>query len=143
MVAVVSSSMDHNGLDFNSWWEQNKDWYMNHNITKEEFQSYNLKHGFNKGDIMVLRSVKNREVGDVIVYQKVSSQDPPIIHRAVTINGNSIQTKGDNVDRIQSFEQDIKNDALIGKAVLRVPYLGYIKIIFVDLILNPISAIFK
>ncbi len=143
LVAVVSSSMDHNGLNFNSWWEDNKAWYESNGITKEGFQQFYFKHGFNKGDIMLLVSAKSKKVGDVLVYRKPNSNDPPIIHRAVKLNQNSFQTKGDNVDRVQEFEQDISNNALIGKAVLRVPYLGYIKIVFVDLIWNPIIKIFK
>lgn len=143
LVAVVSSSMDHNELKFDDWWEKNKDWYIENGITKEEFRNYDFKHGFNRGDIMILFGSKNKNLGDVLVYRKSNSNDPPIIHRIVKLNENSLQTKGDNVERIQGFENNIKNDAIIGKAVLRIPYLGYIKIFFVDLIWSPTSTIFK
>ena len=33
IVAVVSGSMDHNGLDFNAWWEHNGQWYHGREIT--------------------------------------------------------------------------------------------------------------
>ncbi len=143
LVAVVSSSMDHNGLDFDGWWEKNKGSYEDNSISKETFKNYDFKHGFNKGDIMVLISPKSYSVGDVLVYRKANSNDPPIIHRVIKINDNSLQTKGDNVKIVQDFEKDIKEESLIGKAALRIPYLGYIKIFFVDLILQPISTIFK
>src|SRR3989344_2629446 len=53
LVAVVSSSMEHDG-NFNDWWQQQSDWYEDKGITKEGFQEYHFKNGFNKGDIMVL-----------------------------------------------------------------------------------------
>ncbi len=143
LVAVVSSSMDHNGLKFDEWWEKSGSWYEQNGITKEEFKIYSFKHGFNRGDIMVLKGTKEKSVGDVLVYQKQNSFDPPIIHRAVKINSDSFQTKGDNVVIVQEFEKEIKNGAFIGKAILRIPYLGYIKIIFVDVLLRPIITIFK
>lgn len=143
LVAVVSSSMDHNELKFDDWWEKNGEWYETNSISEEEFRDYDFKHGFNRGDIMVLFGSKNKKLGDVLVYKKSNSNDPPIIHRIVKINENSFQTKGDNVDRIQGFESEIKNDVIIGKAALRIPYLGYIKIFFVDLILEPTIKIFK
>ena len=34
VVAVVSESMEHN-MEFNEWWEQNKDWYIENGINKE------------------------------------------------------------------------------------------------------------
>lgn len=143
LVAVVSGSMEHNGLRFDDWWQINGAWYESNGITKEQFKNFNFKNGFNKGDIMILINPKNKDTGNVMVYRKANSNDPPIIHRIVKINQDSYQTKGDNVNRIQSFEEDIKNNAIIGKAVIRIPYLGYIKILFVDLLLTPITKVIK
>ena len=140
LVAVVSGSMEHNNIGFDVWWEQNKNWYLENGITREEFQQFNFKNGFNKGDIMVLIAPKNLEIGDILVYRKANSNDPPIIHRIVKTNGNSLQTKGDNVDRIQGFETAIPEEAFIGKAAIRIPYLGYIKIWFVDIIAQPLMG---
>ena len=53
VVAVVSSSMDHD-MDFEAWWEENKEWYMENGINKEDFETSSFRNGFNKGDIMVL-----------------------------------------------------------------------------------------
>src|SRR3989338_7009491 len=55
VVAVVSESMEHNS-NFDEWWDKSNKWYINNGIKKEEFVNFPLKNGFNKGDIMVLRS---------------------------------------------------------------------------------------
>ena len=139
VVAVVSSSMEHN-MNFEAWWEENKDWYMENGINEDDFETSSFRNGFNKGDIMVLvgKDAKNIEVGNVIVFR--SSKKDPIIHRVVKKfeNDNDIyfQTKGDNnEDSIKNDaldETNIREDVIIGKAVLRVPFLGYIKIWFVE-----------
>ena len=139
VVAVVSSSMEHN-MNFEAWWEENKDWYMENGINEDDFETSSFRNGFNKGDIMVLvgKDAKNIEVGNVIVFR--SSKKDPIIHRVVKKfeNDNDIyfQTKGDNnEDSIKNDaldETNIREEVIIGKAVLRVPFLGYIKIWFVE-----------
>ena len=128
VVAVVSSSMHHNG-DFNQWYDERGDWY---NFTKEEMKEWSFSNGFNKGDIMVLKKAKGLEEGDVIVFSGNSNN--PIIHRLVFIGDNHYQTKGDN--NADSFgqlgEKSIKEDQIIGEAVGRIPLLGYIKILFTE-----------
>ncbi len=136
VVAVVSESMEHN-MEFDAWWEKNKDWYIGSGINKQYFKTFSLKNGFNKGDIMVLvgRDAENIEVGDIIVFR--SSKKDPIIHRVVKKmedDGIYFQTKGDNnKDSIKSIvldETNLREEVIIGKAVLRIPFLGYIKIIW-------------
>ena len=139
VVAVVSSSMEHN-MNFEAWWEENKDWYMENGINEDDFETSSFRNGFNKGDIMVLvgKDAKNIEVGNVIVFR--SSKKDPIIHRVVKKfeddNDIYFQTKGDNnEDSITNDaldETNIREEVIIGKAVLRVPFLGYIKIWFVE-----------
>src|SRR3989344_3526786 len=53
IVAVVSGSMEHNGNNLDKWWEVKQKDYDDLGITKEEFETYKLKNGFNKGDIIV------------------------------------------------------------------------------------------
>ncbi|MBR9677174.1 signal peptidase I [Candidatus Woesearchaeota archaeon] len=147
IVAVVSGSMEHDG-SFDTWWASpancnnavctQEDFYQNVGITQQTFQTFDFQNGFNKGDIMILYSPKKIEVGDVIVFQ--ARQPEPIIHRAITINSQTVQTKGDhNLDQIippnkgQIDERAINKENIIGKAVIRVPYLGYLKIWAVDL----------
>ncbi|MBI4150338.1 hypothetical protein HY488_02960, partial [Candidatus Woesearchaeota archaeon] len=50
IVAVISSSMEHDG-SFETWWNQQASWYEANNITEEEFKTFSFKNGFNKGDI--------------------------------------------------------------------------------------------
>lgn len=131
IVAVVSGSMEHNGMDFNSWWEENGQWYEERGITKTEFEDFRYTNGFNKGDIMFLKGVeaKNIKVGDVLVYE-TSSYSNPIIHRVVEVRNGDFITKGDNnnkEDKPVSPNQIEKT----GIAVFRLPLLGWIKIWFV------------
>ncbi len=147
IVAVVSGSMEHHG-SFDDWWVsqaacgrtpcRQADWYINNNITEADFQEFPFKNGFNTGDIMILRSSDEVSVGDVIVFQ--SNRPDPIIHRVIRIwdvDGEMhFQTKGDaNIaSSLAIGEYDIPDDRVIGKAWIRVPLLGWIKIGFVNLI---------
>ena len=88
-----------------------------------------FKNGFNKGDIIILVSKKNINVGNVIVFW--SGRQYPIIHRVVEIQNLSYKTKGDHNDAEDGFTSDKE---VIGKALFRIPYLGWVKIWFVDLI---------
>lgn len=130
VVAVVSGSMHHDG-DFDQWYEEKGDWY---DFSKEEMKEWSFSNGFNKGDIMVLKRAKNLEIGDILVFRGSSSN--PIIHRVVFIGEDYYQTKGDNnADSFSQLgEKEIKEDQLIGKAIGRVPWLGYIKIIFTEVV---------
>ncbi len=141
IVAVVSESMEHN-QDFNNWWEDNKNWYLKNNVTKNQFEYFPFTNGFNKGDIMVLigDQPSDIKVGDVVVYQ--AKKPYPIIHRVVDKEKKAgnwyFETKGDNNEnQIVDFELDETNvheDKIYGKAVVRIPYLGYVKIGFVELL---------
>lgn len=141
VVAVVSESMEHNAK-FDEWWGENKGWYIENGIGLEDFEAFSLKNGFNKGDIMILvgKNVEDIKIGDTIVFR--SNRKDPIIHRVVKKmqDGGEIyfQTKGDNnKDSIKNSlldETNLKEDVILGKAVFRVPFLGYIKIWFVDLL---------
>ena len=124
LVAVVSCSMEHN-IEFNSWWEQNKEFYEKINISKENFENFPFKNGINQGDIMVLKSGSNIKIGDIIVFS--SSNQNPIIHRIIDLN--PLKTKGDN-NKIS----DPNTGQVLGKAIFRTPYLGWIKIGFNGLI---------
>ena len=141
VVAVVSESMEHN-MKFDEWWGENKEWYIENGISLEDFETFSLKNGFDKGDIMILvgKDVEDIKIGDIIVFR--SNRKDPIIHRVVKKMQDSdeisFQTKGDNnKDSIKNSlldETNLREDVILGKAVFRVPLLGYIKIWFVDFI---------
>jgi signal peptidase I len=153
IVAVVSESMEHGlhnndicGQNFNdlhesfdNYWDICGSWYENKGISKQQFSEFPLKNGFDKGDVIILwrANVNNLEVGDTLVFR--SNKPQPIIHRIVKIfnedENKYFQTKGDhNGDSISGDlgETRISKDRLLGKAVLRIPYLGWMKILFVE-----------
>lgn len=127
VVAVVSGSMEHDS-NFDSFWEQQQNIYAEYGITKEEFKNSKFENGFNKGDLMVLYSAKDVNVGDVIVFKGDASA--PLIHRVVKINSGMYNTKGDHNLGSRSDEVNINQERIYGKAVLRLPYLGWFKIGF-------------
>lgn len=125
VVAVISGSMSQP----DGWWDSQGSWYTERGITKDQFSSFALSQGFNRGDIIVLRGVPEYNVGDVIVF--VSNFPEPVIHRVIDKSEEDTiyyTTKGDNVNQVQEFERKIHPDQILGKGVFRVPYLGYIKI---------------
>jgi len=146
VVAVVSGSMEHDG-SFDDWWDSSavctvagctqKDWYNEHSITKDEFKKFIFTNGFNTGDIIILLGTEpeNVETGDVIVFQ--SDKPYPIIHRVIDIKDTDeliFETKGDHNPTKGPDDMNIKTEKLIGKAVMRIPYLGWIKIGFFKII---------
>lgn len=162
IVAVVSGSMEHKitnsyggfsekfqlcdaafdekqYINFDEYWEICSGWYnKNTNISKSDFRDYRFHNGFNTGDIMILvgKEPENLKIGDVIVYQ--SGRPDPIIHRIVRKydeNGNIyFQTKGDHNQGSNHDEYKIREEQIIGKAIFRIPLLGWVKIGFVNLI---------
>lgn len=146
VVAVVSESMEHNGLSFDVWWGQNQAFYLDRGITYDSFKGFPFLNGFEKGDIMILYGTKPEDIkaGQVIVFQ--SSKPYPIIHRAIAKSQEEgvlagqyyFETKGDNNPfQIRDFQLDetyVPQRVLQGRAVFRIPLLGYVKIWFVDLL---------
>ncbi|MBT4539627.1 signal peptidase I [Candidatus Woesearchaeota archaeon] len=153
IVAVVSESMEHGTHgeiicgqhfaefpeSFDNWWDTCGDWYIQNGITKEEFKKYPFKNGFNKGDVIVLwrANEDNLDIGDILVF--ASDKPQPIIHRVVKVyeedDETFYQTKGDhNAASIPgiSGEKQISQDRVYGQGLLRLPYLGWLKILFVD-----------
>jgi signal peptidase I len=137
LVVVESCSMYHES-GFDSWWGQNAAYYESKNINESEFSSFSLKNGLNKGDIIIVNGAKNPEIGDIIIFNANSDSKAlhPIIHRV--ISENPLGTKGDhNFDQlapgnnVQNIdERNIKQEQVVGKAVFKIPYLGWLKLIF-------------
>ena len=139
IVAVVSGSMEHDGLDFNAWWEHSGQWYESHAISNKDFLTFPFHNGFRMGDIMILRGVqpKDIKIGDVLVYES-SRHSNPIIHRVVAIVDDhgeiTFMVKGDHNSGPDNEVIMAKHIARTGKAVMRLPYLGWVKIWFVRLL---------
>ncbi|MEM3126470.1 MAG: signal peptidase I [Candidatus Woesearchaeota archaeon] len=154
VVAVVSGSMDHRpeqnllcgkqvdnyDNNFDGYWNICGKWYETNEIKREEFIKFPFSRGFAKGNVVVLfgEDPENIQVGDVIVFQKKSPV--PIIHRVVKKWKEDetwyFRTKGDhNQDVFEAIgEAKISAHEITGKAVFRVPLLGYVKILFVEFI---------
>ena len=140
LAIVESCSMYHQGNIFsstNNWWERHDEKYLNLEITKSEFEKFNFKRGFTKGDILFIVGTKPEklEVGDVIIFE--ASQKNPIIHRIINIKQENeeytFSTIGDNNNGQLSFEKVISEDKIVGKASFRlVPYLGWVKLVFFE-----------
>lgn len=137
VVAVVSGSMEHEGLGFYEFYQKQASFYEKNNIKMEDFGKFPFRNGFNKGDIMVVFKADSEKIkiGDVVVYQ--ANQKEPIIHRVIRINEEDstkyYTTKGDRVLIVQNFEEKINEKDLLGRAVLRIPYLGWVKIAFTSM----------
>lgn len=125
VVAVMSGSMEHD-TDFDYWWGAHSEEYIKYNITKEMFSEYIFDNGFNQGDMIVIIGKDEYFVGDVIVFS--GQLNYPLIHRVVSVNNSLYTTKGDHNTGIREDEINFSEDKILGKAVLRVPWLGWIKL---------------
>jgi signal peptidase I len=128
---------DKQKVDSDFFWKTCGHWYENNTqITKEDFKDFEFSNGFNTGDIMVLKGISPEKIeeGNVIVYMSHSASYP-IIHRVVDIKKMgeiyTFVTKGDHNSAADPL---VDQKYVIGKAVLRIPLLGWIKIGFVRLI---------
>lgn len=141
-VIVESDSMHHHG-NFDEWYNQFGSWYEDNGLTKQEIIEWHYMDGLDKGDIIIVlgKEPSEYEVGDIIIF-KTKVQTTPIIHRLVEIeqkeNESIFSTKGDNNQKQLVYfgfniEKEIKQENVLGKASLRIPYLGWVKLVFVEL----------
>ena len=141
------SKKDKTHINFDKYWENCGKWYEDRDISKEKFSKFSLKNGFSKGDIIIIWGRFEPKLGDIIVFKpnQESAAPRPIIHRIIKIENKIIQTKGDhNPEQLKAInnnyktdETNIKENQIIGKAIFKIPYLGWFKIIVSD-ILNKI-----
>ena len=85
---------------------------------------------FYKGDMILVQGVEDVSVGDIIVFD-VPDRAYPIIHRIYEITPDGIRTKGDNNLYVDPWT--ISQNDIYGKAIIKFPLLGWVKIIFVNL----------
>jgi len=145
LVVVESSSMHHPGSfignaiglqdSFSLWWQDKGNWYENKGINETQAENWPLRGGLEIGDIVLVSGRGKPEIGDVIIFN--ADQQHPIIHRIIDIKGINNElyysTKGDNNSEQLIAEKEIPKNALIGKAILKIPKLGWIKLAFVKL----------
>lgn len=163
IVAIVSGSMEHkvvsnsicgklvdNGpknLNINQFWNHCSKYYVeNYNFTLDQFENFPFNGGLNIGDVMILKGkdAKDIIIGDVLVFIPENREwylsHGPVIHRVVKKWEENdkyyFQTKGDhNSESFQGFEKNISEDDVLGVGVVRIPYLGYAKILLNDIFL--------
>jgi len=81
----------------------------------------------NKGDIVVIRSVYEYKVDDIITFQ--FPRELPVTHRIYNIEldnkGNSLFfTKGDVNE--ESDPSPVREEKIIGKVLFSIPFVGYL-----------------
>ena len=141
LAIVESCSMYHKGdifSNFDNWFARHESKYNSWGITKETFQNFNLKRGFDKGDILfiVKANPDKLKVGDIIIFD--TGEKSPVIHRIINISVNSsgkkiFSTEGDNNNGQLPQEKTITEEQLVGKAAFKVaPLIGWGKLIFFE-----------
>ncbi|UZE94037.1 MAG: signal peptidase I [Candidatus Pacearchaeota archaeon] len=134
-VIIESHSMEHEG-NFDSWFSLHGQWYLDNDITKEQVREWSWNKGLDKGDIIVVKGEESYELGNVIIF-KIQEQATPIIHRIVEVKSEDseivFETKGDHNDGQWPYEENIGEEQILGKAAVRIPKLGWVKLFFVEL----------
>ncbi len=131
LVIVESCSMYHDEPGFDGAFSRPAV-YDNYNIGINDTDDWVFPHGLKKGDIIFVTRAEKIKVGDVIIF--VGNAAHPIIHRVVDAK-EPYATKGDNYktnSQQLSSEKSISDEQVIGKAVFRIPYIGWVKLIFFD-----------
>jgi len=129
IVIVESCSMYHtDGLE--EVMENNV--YGDYNLKLEDTVDWSFRNGMNKGDIIFVLGIDKEDiiVGDVVIFEGGSRH--PIIHRVIKTGGGKITTKGDHNPGLLGGEVDVDGDLVIGKALFRVPWVGWVKLIFFE-----------
>lgn len=134
-------------LNQDEWWSFCGKYYEDKfNLTKSNFENFDYKNGLNIGDVMILygKNPRNIQIGEILVFipqDKMPNGQSmfftnygPVIHRVVDKYEKDGQlyfrTKGDhNADSRIGFENDIPENDVIGVAIFRVPYVGYVKLL--------------
>jgi len=133
------SNLDYQNLGFNDYWKYCGAYYEKLNISKSEFERFQDSGGLNIGDVLILHgeNPKNIKVGDIIVFipeiREFYIQRGPVIHRVVKkwIQNGTLYfaTKGDHNPRTQvGFEDKIPAKNILGTPILRIPYIGLVKV---------------
>jgi signal peptidase I len=130
LVIVESCSMYHYEEGFGKIIENGI--YEDNGIYLEDTENWVFQNGFSKGDIIFVIGVKNVEVGDVIIFNAGAKY--PLIHRVIRAD-EDYGTKGDNYitnpEQLPS-EEEIQKEQIMGKALFKIPYIGWVKLILFE-----------
>lgn len=92
---------------------------------------------YDVGDVIIVRGEGFEDIaeGDVIVFDAQSPEtDIPIIHRVIIKRDSSLETQGDNTRGQHEFEKNITPEQVYGKAFFKIPRIGLVKILAMDLV---------
>ena len=131
LVIVESCSMYHHEDGFENTFTSSV--YEDYGISLEDTSGWDFQDGFSKGDVIFVVGARDVEVGDVVIFNGGARY--PLIHRLVEV-GDTYATKGDNYktnSRQLASEKNISEDQLIGRALFRIPAIGWAKLIFFEL----------
>ncbi|NQZ84912.1 MAG: hypothetical protein HRU03_04275 [Nanoarchaeales archaeon] len=164
IVAIVTGSMEHKvvqgsicnnkiiasgvtSLDEDEWWDHCGNYYVdNFNLTQDDFKNFEYSNGLDIGDVLILKGSEpeNIEIGEVLIFipqdRNFYLTKGPVIHRVVNKWKDEdgkfhFQTKGDhNSKSFENFENDIIEDNVLAVSAVRIPYLGYVKIVLTNVI---------
>lgn len=130
LVIVESCSMYHHDDGFENTFESSV--YGDYGLSLADTGNWVFQNGFNKGDVIFVVGAKNVEVGDVIIFHGGAKH--PIIHRVIKAD-DEYSTKGDNYKTNSGQrpeEKHIDKELVIGKALFKVPFIGWAKLIFFE-----------
>jgi len=131
LVIVESCSMHHEEYGFEEVFKSPI--YGEQGITLASTKRWIFPDGFNKGDVIFVVGATQVEVGDVIIFEAGSRH--PLIHRVINKTDYLYSTKGDNYQtnsRQLPTEIRISKDQVLGKALFRVPWVGWVKLAFFE-----------
>ena len=130
IVIVESCSMYHQDPGFENTFTSPI--YKKYGINIGDTKGWDFPNGFSKGDLIFVIRAKDIEVGDVIIFHGGTTN--PLIHRVVNANG-TYSTKGDNYktnSQQLASEMNIKEEQILGKALFKIPAVGWAKLIFFE-----------
>jgi len=131
LVIVESCSMYHHEDGMAKSFESSV--YEDYGLSLLDSLGWDFQNGFAKGDVIFVVGADDVEVGDVIIFNE--NVQYPLIHRVVSVEDGVYSTKGDNYKTNsgqRSAEKSIAEDRLIGKALFKVPFVGWAKLIFFE-----------
>ena len=126
VTAVMSGSMKHDERINETYYE----WMIDKGYTLEEMEDFPFSKGLNIGDIVFVKDTRSPEeitVGDVIVFYNPRGYS--IIHRVVFEGNDTFTTKGDANLKSDYYEFDIPFEYVKGKAIFKIPLLGYPRVL--------------
>ncbi len=93
--------------------------------------SGSMEPSLSVNDIIVVRASESYNINDIVVYENGREM---VVHRIIEQNGDTLTTKG---DANNTADEPIGTDAVKGKVVLSIPYVG----IAVKALRSPVGAI--